>query len=155
MDTGPSELEVLDEQECLALLAGAEVGRVGVVVDGQPLIFPVNYVFERNSIVVRTSFGTMLSGASLALVAFEVDSFDADRRSGWSVMVQGVGNDVTDALDRTSEHLQKVEVLPWAPGPRPRLLRIDARTITGRRFVGGAEQGGGAPTESPDTDMVK
>jgi len=112
MDTGATKLEVLDEGECLALLAGSEVGRVGVVVDGQPLIFPVNYVFEGNS-------------------------FDVEHRSGWSVLVQGVGHDVTDALDLTSEHLQTVEVLPWAPGPKPRLLRIDVRTISGRRFAGG------------------
>lgn len=119
-------------------VAGAgEVGRVGIVTHGQPLVFPVNYVFEGNCVVVRTGVGTMLGGASLARVAFEIDSFDADRRSGWSVMVQGVGHDVTDALDTTSEHLQQVEVLPWAPGPKPRLLRIDARTITGRRFRGG------------------
>jgi nitroimidazol reductase NimA-like FMN-containing flavoprotein (pyridoxamine 5'-phosphate oxidase superfamily) len=137
MDTGASGLEILDETECLALLTGSEVGRVGVVVDGQPLIFPVNYVFDGNSIIVRTGFGTMLTGASIARAAFEIDSFDADRRSGWSVMVQGVGHDVTDALDRTSERLQTVEVLPWAPGPKPRLLRIDVKTITGRRFVGG------------------
>jgi nitroimidazol reductase NimA-like FMN-containing flavoprotein (pyridoxamine 5'-phosphate oxidase superfamily) len=142
MDTGASELEVLDEKECLALLAGSRVGRVGVVVDGQPLIFPVNYVFEGNSVIVRTSVGTMLTGASLGLAAFEVDSFDTERQSGWSVMVQGVGHDVTDAVDLTSEFLQTVEVLPWAPGPKPRLLRIDVRTITGRRFTG---RGGRSP----------
>lgn len=140
MESGSDRLEVLEEEECLALLAAGQVGRVGVVVDGQPLVFPVNYVFEGRSVIVRTAFGTMLSGASLALVAFEIDDFDADRRSGWSVMVQGVGNDVTDALDLTSEHLQTVEVDPWAPGSRPRLLRIDARTITGRRFRGGPSQ---------------
>lgn len=134
MDTGSSGLEVLDEDECVALLAAGDVGRVGIVVDGQPLIFPVNYVFEGKSIVVHTDAGTLLSGASLALVAFEVDSFDAASRSGWSVMVQGVGHDVTDALDHTSEHLQTVEVSPWAPGDKPRLLRIDARTMSGRRF---------------------
>lgn len=134
METGSSGLEVLDEAECLRLLAAGEVGRVGIVVDGQPLVFPVNYVFEGNSVIVHTDEGTMLGGASLGLVAFEVDSFDAPSRSGWSVMVQGVGHDVTDALDHTSEHLQTVVVSPWAPGPRLRLLRIDARTITGRRF---------------------
>jgi len=136
METDPSRFEVLDDDECRVLLGSAAIGRVGVVVDGQPLVFPVNYVFEGKSVIVRTGFGTLLSGASLALVAFEVDSFDAGTRSGWSVMVQGVGHDVTDALDLTSEHLQTVEVLPWAPGPKPRLLRIDARTITGRRFAG-------------------
>lgn len=134
METESSGLEVLGHDECLALLASGDVGRVGVVVDGQPFVFPVNYVFEGNSIVVRTGFGTMLRGASLGQVAFEIDSFDTEERTGWSVMVQGIGHDVTDALDVTSEHLQRVEVLPWAPGPKPRLLRIDARTVTGRRF---------------------
>ena len=42
METGSDALEVFTEAECLQLLASTEVGRVGVVVDGQPLIFPVN-----------------------------------------------------------------------------------------------------------------
>ncbi len=134
--TDDSGLQVLDEEECLALLAGAQVGRVGVVVDGQPLVFPVNYAFVAGSVVVRTAFGTLLTGASLALVAFEIDGFDPAGHSGWSVMVQGVGHDITDALDTKSEHLQTVEMSPWAPGPKPRLLRIDANSITGRRFGG-------------------
>lgn len=129
-------LEVLDEAQSLALLGSAEVGRVGVVVDGQPLIFPVNHILEGRSIIVRTDSARMLSGASLAKVAFEADGFDAGARSGWTVLVEGIGNDVTEALDETSERLQAVPVTPWAPGPKPRLLRIDVRTITGRRFAG-------------------
>jgi uncharacterized protein len=136
MESGSNALEVLDEEESLALLGSADVGRVGVVVDGQPLIFPVNHVLEGRSIVVRTDSARMLGGASLAKVAFEADGFDAGARSGWTVIVEGIGNDVTDALDATSEHLQTVPVTPWAPGPKPRLLRIDVRTITGRRFAG-------------------
>jgi len=136
MERGPDTAEVLDEDQCLALLGSAEVGRVGVVVDGQPLIFPVNHVLEGRSIVMRTDSTRMLSGASLAKVAFEADGFDAGARSGWTVLVEGIGNDVTDALDATSEHLQAVPVTPWAPGPKARLLRIDVRTITGRRFAG-------------------
>ncbi len=124
----------LDEEECTALLAGELVGRIGVVVDGQPLVFPVNYVFADGSVVLRTGFGALLSGAALGLVAFEIDGFDAGRRRGWSVLVQGVGHDVTDALDLKSEHLQTLDVSPWAPGSKPRLLRIDAKTVTGRRF---------------------
>jgi nitroimidazol reductase NimA-like FMN-containing flavoprotein (pyridoxamine 5'-phosphate oxidase superfamily) len=134
METGPSGLGVLDEAECMALLAATPVGRVGIVLDGQPLVFPVNYVVDGHSIVVRTEVGALLSGASFAPVAFEIDSFDPALRSGWSVMIQGTGHDITDAIDLTSEHLQTLEVIPWAPGTKPRLLRIDARTITGRRF---------------------
>ena len=136
MEPGSTAVEVLDETECLALLGSAEVGRVGVVVDGQPLIFPVNHALEGRSIVVRTDSTRMLSGASLARVAFEADGFDAGARSGWTVLAEGIGNDVTDALDTTSEHLQGVPMAPWAPGPKARLLRIDVRTITGRRFAG-------------------
>jgi uncharacterized protein len=136
MDASPDVLEVLDDDQCLALLGAAEVGRVGVVVDGQPLIFPVNHVLEGRSIVVRTDSARILAGASLAKVAFEADGFDAGARSGWTVLVEGIGYDVTDALDATSEYLQSVPVTPWAPGPKPRLLRIDVRTITGRRFAG-------------------
>ncbi len=136
MGTGPNSLEVLGERECLDLLASGEVGRVGVVVDGQPLIFPVNYVLDGQFVVVHTDVGPMLTGASQALVAFEVDGFDAVARSGWSVLVQGMANDVTDALDYASEHLQTVELSPWAPGPKPRLLRISATKVTGRRFQG-------------------
>ena len=142
MGSGTDGLEVLDEDECLTLLASADVGRVGVVVDGQPLIFPVNHVLEGRSIIVRTDAGTMLHAASLARVAFQADGFDAGARSGWSVLVQGIGFDVTDALDTTSEHLQTVPVSPWAPGARPRLLRIDVSTISGRRFGAGATQEG-------------
>ncbi len=134
METGGREVEELDEEECLALLAATEVGRVGVAVDGQPLVFPVNYVFDDGSVIVRTNVGTMLSAASFARVAFEIDDFDAAARSGWSVMVQGVGHDITDSLDRKSERLQSLEVSPWAPGSKPRLLRIDTTTVTGRRF---------------------
>ena len=34
------------------------------------------------------------------------DGFDAVARSASSVLVQGMANDVTDALDCASEHLQ-------------------------------------------------
>ena len=134
MTVDETRVHELDDDECRALLAATEVGRVGFVIDGQPFVVPVNYVFEDGSVIVRTGFGTLLTGASLAPVAFEIDGFDGAERSGWSVQVQGMGHDVTDALDARSEHVQTVEVSPWAPGDKPRLLRIDARTITGRRF---------------------
>ena len=35
--------------ECEDLLAAATLGRLGVVVDGRPEIFPVNHVYDRES----------------------------------------------------------------------------------------------------------
>ncbi len=136
MESGLGGSGVLTEEECLALLAANQLGRVGVVMGGQPLVFPVNYVLDGRTIVFRTGVGTILGGASFAMVAFEIDGSDPVRRSGWSVMVQGMGHDITDAVDELSEHLQTIEVFPWAPGSKPRLLRIDPRVITGRLFNG-------------------
>lgn len=127
------KLEVLGEAECRTFLAASQVGRVAVVVDGQPTICPVNYVVDGNSIVVRTNW-PILTRACPSLVALQIDGADAGLDAGWSVMVQGIAHDITDALDLASEHLQKVPVSPWAPGPEPRLLRVVPRTITGHRF---------------------
>ena len=134
METDPSGLGILSEAECLERMKASQVGRLAVVVDERPLVFPVNYVLDAGRIVVRSDQGTLLRGASFRFVAFEIDGYDAEGRSGWSVMVQGMGHDITDNIDETSEHLQTVQVVPWAPGAKLHLLRIDPDTITGRQF---------------------
>ena len=138
METG-SDVEVLTEADCLQLLASTEVGRVGVVIDGQPLIFPVNYVLDGRYVVIHTNWAK-LSG-TFGHVAFEIDNFDPTTRSRWSVLVQGMGHDITDSIDRTCEHLQTVPVEPWLPGPKPRLLRIEAETVSGWRCPGMPDPG--------------
>lgn len=130
-------LEVLSDEECLTLLAAQEVGRLGVVVEGRPLIFPVNYVLVDRYVVIHSDLGAKLTGTSFRSVAFEIDGLDPGTRSGWSVLVQGMAHDLTDAVDPTSEQLKAVQVSPWAPGPKPRLLRIEATEVSGRRFRGG------------------
>ena len=93
MGPGTDGLEVLGEDECLTLLTSADVGRVGVVVDGQPLIFPVNHVLAGRSIVVRTDSGTMLHAASLARVAFEADGRrHTERRSMTTLLIHETGD---------------------------------------------------------------
>jgi nitroimidazol reductase NimA-like FMN-containing flavoprotein (pyridoxamine 5'-phosphate oxidase superfamily) len=123
----------LDHAECLALLESCDVGRLGVVDGGQPLIFPVNYQLDGDTIVFRTDPGTKLDTAPLERVAFEVDGLDPGRREGWSVLVQGVGQEITTAIDRTSERLRGLPVEPWAGGPRAHWVRVVPRVISGRR----------------------
>ena len=46
-EPGPnSDLEVISEAECLQLLERHHLGRIAVVIDGQPLILPVNYALS-------------------------------------------------------------------------------------------------------------
>ena len=60
-----------------------------------PLIFPVNYGIDRGVIVIRTDEGTKLAAADHANVTFEVDAIDSRTRSGWSVLVRGLAEEVT------------------------------------------------------------
>lgn len=127
------ELEALSEEECLTFVAAGHEARVALVADGEPVICPVNYVVGRGTILFRTNW-PMLGCASLASLAFQIDGAEVGGQGRWTVMVQGIGNDITDALDLASEHLQTIPSSPWAPGPRPRLIRLVPRTITGHRF---------------------
>ncbi len=128
------KMDVLSEDECLGLLASHHFGRIGVVVDRQPVILPVNYVFDDWRIAIRTDPGTKLSAAAQGRVAFEVDAIDESSRTGWSVLVTGVGYDVTDALDETSAEVRAFPVDTWAPGQKARWIRIELEGISGRRI---------------------
>ena len=123
----------LTADECLELLADQHVGRLAVIVGGRPEIFPINYVRDGESVVFRTNSGTKLSGATQGEVAFEVDLIDQRTASGWSVVVHGIAQEVTD-VDRADlqEQLRSLPLGVWAAGDRPHLLRIAPRAITGR-----------------------
>jgi hypothetical protein len=91
------ELAELAAEECYRLLATHEIGRLGVNAEHYPLIFPVNYALDRDVIIIRTHPGTKLSAAGHANVTFEVDEIDRRTRSGWSVLVRGLAEEVTSA----------------------------------------------------------
>ncbi len=131
---GEGPLEVLDERDCLALLATQSFGRLAVVREGLPEIFPVNYVLDGRTVVIRTQTGLKLTHASLARVAFEVDRIDPESREGWTVEVKGLGEDVTDAGDPWSASALAAPVDPWVPGPHDHTIAISHPTFSGRRL---------------------
>lgn len=136
MTDGERRLEEMTEAECTALLTEHHVGRIGVVMtDGQPLILPVNYVYDGRRIAVRSDPGTKLASAAMARVALEIDGIDQEGRTGWSVLVQGRGFEITEALDEISELMRALPVDPWAPGDKACWIRIDPFQITGRRLL--------------------
>jgi nitroimidazol reductase NimA-like FMN-containing flavoprotein (pyridoxamine 5'-phosphate oxidase superfamily) len=64
----------LTRSECFALLARERLGRVAVVDDRGPVVFPVNFVVDRHMVVFRTDDGTKLDAACRgSRVAFEID----------------------------------------------------------------------------------
>jgi hypothetical protein len=140
MDEGGSEpvVEVLDGDECYRLLATQQIGRLGVNAERYPLIYPVNYGLDRGVIVIRTGPGTKLTAADHANVTFEVDEIDQLTRSGWSVLVRGLAEEVTSAhRAELVERTVAAGVSPWAPGEHGHWLRLIPHDITGRRIVPG------------------
>jgi len=114
MASAPDIYEEITANECLELLKTHHFGRIAVIVDGQPVIFPINYAVDHDAVVFRTNAGAKLSGAVMGRVAFEIDGTDEVARTGWSVVVQGVGSEITAALDHRSEQLRQLEVEPWS-----------------------------------------
>lgn len=134
MNVPRTEIEILSEEECLELLRSRRVGRIAVVDHGQPLIFPVNYAADDRAVVFRTAPGMKLTEARMSKVAFEVDEVDMDAGVAWSVMVQGIGYEITGTLDGLSERLRTLVVEPMAPGERSNWVAVMRREISGRRF---------------------
>lgn len=126
-------LEVLESQECLRLLERRHLGRIGVSVAERPLIMPVNYVIDDGTVVFRTAAGTKFDAAVRGnFVAFEIDEADDTYHVGWSVLVTGVAEEITDADER--REVEALPLKPWAPGEKDHFLRIRPVTITGRRI---------------------
>ena len=89
-------LEVLSRGECLQLLGGATLGRIGITIQALPLILPVNFKLVGHAIVFRTGPGTKLDAATRgSVVAFEADEIEPFSHAGWSVVVTGVAQEVT------------------------------------------------------------
>ena len=131
---GDARFEILSEEECRTLLEAHEVGRVGFVIDDFPVVLPVNYAVVGETIVVRTAPGVLTAGVAGRPVAFEVDGFERWNRSGWSVLAQGHGRDITEEADARSEELRQSDLETWAPGDRTVSLTIDIAHLSGRRI---------------------
>ncbi len=128
-------IEVLDREDCFELLADQVVGRVGLVAGGRPEIFPVNYVFDGEAIVFRTDPGTKLDAAGRGDVCFEVDAFDREFHSGWSVVVHGRLEELTRYLGPAAQRGFALPVDPWAKGLKAHWLRIVPGYVSGRRIA--------------------
>ncbi len=129
-------LQALCPEECFDRLEPGGIGRVGFASAEGIVMLPVNYVMAGKSIVFRTAPDTLLALYAGARLSFEVDHLDDELRAGWSVLVQGHGQQITD--EREVQHLENTARLqPWAAGPRDVYVRIVPIRITGRRVEPG------------------
>lgn len=134
-----AEDEVLADAACWQLLRSVDLGRLALASSHGLEIFPVNFVVDRGTIVFRTATGSKLTWLTRSPdVAFEADGAEAGRDTGgeavmWSVVVKGTASKVEarhDVLD-----LFGVELRPWHASTKPYFVRLEPRTVSGRRFV--------------------
>lgn len=128
-----SGIEIIDRDECVRLLAADEIGRLAINVGHAPTILPVNYRMDGDCVVFRSDPGTKLDAGPRAPVSFEIDQFDREHHTGWSVVVAGRLEEVTSYDAETYDRVHDLPVEPWAGGEKAHWVRIVPTRITGRR----------------------
>lgn len=135
---GRTGIEVIERDECLDLLRSDDTGRVAVVDAGHPVIFPVNYAMDGETIVFRTAEGTKLDATVRGgPVSFEIDDTDRETRTGWSVIVTGWARVVS--TPGRAEELEKLPLQPWSNHRKDNWIEIHSERISGRRIVAVAD----------------
>lgn len=132
-----SGMAILGDQKCRRILHDQSLGRIGFVdEEGEPTVLPVAYRFHSGRIVFLSSEGNKLRAAARGeRVCFQVDGWDPDAHTGWSVLVRGLCRAVPD---EEAGRLSDVDLRPWLRSVlRPmRWIEVIPDEITGRRLPG-------------------
>ena len=136
MSVHGESMTVLSEDESWHLLASMALGRLVTCLEGQPAIFPVNFVVQRRTVLFRTAEGAKLFSAVMNnRVAFEADEHNVSE--GWSVIVTGRARVLYTTAEE--EEAERAQLLPWTATLKRRYVRVLPSEITGRRFRFGSE----------------
>ncbi|AJF63176.1 helix-turn-helix domain-containing protein [Streptomyces vietnamensis] len=143
-----ARMDDIEEPECWALLGGRGVGRVAVMADDEPELFPVNYQVVGREVMFMTAEDSSLAKAAAAgvTIAFEEDQVDEAFSQGWSVLLVGPARTVSDPA--TARALRDAAYSkPWAGGERDTVVVLTPHRVTGRRIrvrgAPGTEPGAG------------
>ena len=124
-------VERLPEDECWALLAQEEFGRLAFRLVDEVHLVPINYLVDDGTQHNRSAPGAKLLAAELESdVAFEIDWHDD--QAAWSVVARGH----IRRLDEAEE--DRVDALPlrsWLDTHKYDVVQLVPTSVTGRRFV--------------------
>ncbi|MFI6927154.1 pyridoxamine 5'-phosphate oxidase family protein [Nonomuraea spiralis] len=127
-------IRVMDREECLTLLSMVPVGRVAWArPDGTLVVLPVNFTLDADTVVFRIPPGPILEAIESGVpMAFEVDDMEPAMRTGWSVLLTGVGEVVRDPAE--TGRLERLTGAPWPELEDPVLVRLSLHRMAGRRL---------------------
>lgn len=127
-------LQRLSAQECWKRLGTHGIGRLARVTgspDAAPVLVPVNFLVDGRTVVYRTDPAGAAAGAPGTKVAFETDYLDEGHGVGWSVLVSGTVEEITDPA-AVQDLGRRPGAEPWAGGVRELWLRIVPDEVSGR-----------------------
>ncbi|MGL4744659.1 MAG: pyridoxamine 5'-phosphate oxidase family protein [Dermatophilaceae bacterium] len=131
--TDHTGLRVVDTGECYRLLRSVPLGRFAFDLHGELCVLPVVHVVDGITVCFRTAGDSKLTAAvNEDRVAFEADAYDSERWTGWSVLIQGTA----EVVSEPSTMRQLAEVAPpwWLPGSAEETswIRVRPLSVTGR-----------------------
>jgi nitroimidazol reductase NimA-like FMN-containing flavoprotein (pyridoxamine 5'-phosphate oxidase superfamily) len=126
------DLERLDRETSLRLLASVSVGHIAWSDAQRVVIYPLNFVVDDDDIILSTSSAALREAAARGVtLSFQADDFEPAIRTGWTVLVSGRLSEITEPAQIL--RLGKL-VSAWRQGKDPRLLRLRVDYIAGRRL---------------------
>jgi nitroimidazol reductase NimA-like FMN-containing flavoprotein (pyridoxamine 5'-phosphate oxidase superfamily) len=137
LDDGADSAAVeLDRTQCGQLLGTVGVGRVVLSVGCIPFAMPVNIGLLDGDVIFAADGGSKLTPSVYGqVVSVQADDIDPVSHEGWSVVVTGIAQPLTDlAKNDSAAPLLRT----WAAGPDPLLVRVPSTLISGRRLAWGA-----------------
>jgi uncharacterized protein len=143
---------VLAPEQCLELLRQESLGRIAITHRALPVVVPVHYSILDGSVVFLTTKGSTLAGATQHnVVAFEVDHSSDDGSSGWSVLIQGIAQQIVDPEElRIANQLALASWLSECGADH--FVRIHPDFVTGRAFGSDGVRRKCAPFAESDLD---
>ena len=135
MTTADDLTQALDEAQSWQFLTEHRIGRLAIVIGGEPDIFPVNYVVDGRSIVFRTAEGSkMLAVALGGRMAFQVDEWD--HTGAVSVLAHGTARELGPG---EIPPVEQFGLTPWVATLKVHWVRLEVDEIAGRAFTFGPE----------------
>jgi nitroimidazol reductase NimA-like FMN-containing flavoprotein (pyridoxamine 5'-phosphate oxidase superfamily) len=130
----------LTEHACLDHLRLASFGRVAITSGALPAILPIHFSLLGSDPVFRTDPGAKLMAASAGQVlCLEIDDVDPFAHTGWSVLVTGKAEVLTEPDDLAAA--ARLPLRPWI-GAGSAYVRIRATLISGREISVGTDVAG-------------
>jgi nitroimidazol reductase NimA-like FMN-containing flavoprotein (pyridoxamine 5'-phosphate oxidase superfamily) len=126
------QAEALTSEASLDLLGSVPFGRIAYTDKALPAVQPVPFLMDQGSVIIRTGTDSRLGAVTHStVVAFQADQLDPQTREGWSVMIVGRAEPVTDPAE--AQRLGERSLESWFDSDDGQFIRISVELVDGWR----------------------